>query len=99
MNEDRPKLVQVKALPGYRLFLQYDDGVEGVADLSDKVGTGVFAPLADEQIFSQVAVGPEGGVVWGDEIDLCPDALYLQVTGKSPEHLFPKLRELQRAHA
>ncbi len=99
MHEDRPQLVQVKALPGYRLFLRYDDGVEGVVDLSDKVGTGVFAPLVDEQVFSQVAVGPEGSVVWGDEIDLCPDALYLQVTSKSPEDLFPKLRDLQRMHA
>ncbi|MBI1865621.1 MAG: hypothetical protein HYR98_07860 [Nitrospirae bacterium] len=27
-----------------------------------------------------------------DRIDLCPDALYLRVTGKNPEDVFPALR-------
>ena len=34
------KPVYVKALPGYRLQLKYDDGVEGCVDLSEYVGKG-----------------------------------------------------------
>ena len=31
-------------------------------------------------------------LVWGGQVDLCPDALYLKVTGKEPEDVFPALR-------
>ena len=30
--------------------------------------------------------------LWGDQIDLCPDSLYLRATGKKPEDVFPALR-------
>ena len=35
--------VEVKALDNYRLWVKYSDGVEGVVDLSNLVGDGVFA--------------------------------------------------------
>ncbi|MDQ1335100.1 MAG: hypothetical protein QG552_2050 [Thermodesulfobacteriota bacterium] len=34
------KITEVKVLNGYRLELAFDDGVCGVVDLSDLVGTG-----------------------------------------------------------
>jgi hypothetical protein len=37
-------------------------------------------------------------LIWGEELDLCPDSLYLQVTGKTPEDIFPALRG-EHAHA
>ncbi len=95
----RPKLVEVKALPGYRLWLRYSDGVEGIVDLSDRVGKGVFAAWLDESTFQKVTIGPGGEVAWGEALDLCPDALYLQLTGKKPEDIFPKLHELAATHA
>jgi hypothetical protein len=33
----------------------------------------------------------EGAVEWPGGIDMCPDALYLRMTGKQPEDLFPAL--------
>ena len=92
------KISNVKVLPGYRLELQFDDGVSGTADLSEAVGKGVFALWRAPLAFDQVRIGASGELVWGDRIDLCPDALYLKVTGKSPEDIFPALRE-QRPHA
>ena len=86
------KISKVKALQGYRLELEFDDGVSGTVDLSDLVGKGVFALLCDRRAFEQVRVGSSGELVWGDQIDLCPDALYLKVTGKTPEDVFPALR-------
>jgi hypothetical protein len=36
------KVSEVKVLPGYRLQLEFDDGVSGTVDLSEAVGKVVF---------------------------------------------------------
>ena len=41
-----PKPVEVKALSQYRIWLRYDDGVQGEVDLSDVAGRGVFQAWA-----------------------------------------------------
>jgi hypothetical protein len=92
------KIVKVKALQGYQLELEFDDGVRGVVDLSDLAGKGVFALWQDRCAFEQVRIGSSGELAWGEQIDLCPDALYLKVTGKKPEDLFPVLRQ-EPSHA
>ena len=86
------KISKVEVLQGYRLELAFDDGVSGVVDLSDLVGKGVFALWRDRHAFEQVRIGSIGELVWGDQIDLCPDSLYLKATGKKPEEVFPALR-------
>ena len=92
------KISEVKVLEGYRLELVFDGGARGVVDLSDLVGKGVFAIWRDRRIFEQVRIGSFGELIWGDQIDLCPDALYLKATGKKPEEVFPALR-CECAHA
>ena len=92
------RITKVKVLPGYRLELEFDDGVCGAVDLSEAVGKGVFALWRDPLVFEQVRIGSSGELVWGERIDLCSDALYLKVTGKKPEELFPALRD-QPTHA
>ena len=92
------RISKVKTLPGYRLDLEFDDGVRGVVDVSEDVGKGVFAPWCDPLVFEQVSIRSSGELVWVDRIDLCPDALYLKVTGKQPEDLFPALRD-RSSHA
>ncbi|OGL61587.1 MAG: hypothetical protein A3J27_04610 [Candidatus Tectomicrobia bacterium RIFCSPLOWO2_12_FULL_69_37] len=87
------RISRVKALPGYPLELEFDDGVCGTVDLSEAVGKGVFALWRDPLAFEQVRIGSSGELAWGGRIDLCPDALYLKVTGKKPEELFPALRD------
>jgi hypothetical protein len=89
-----PVPVEVKALEDYRIWLRYSDGVEGAVDLSHLVGKGVFRLWDDYREFQKVHIGPGGEIAWSDQIDLCPDALYLRLTGKKPEDIFPKLREL-----
>jgi len=86
------KIVEVKALPDYRLWVRYDDGVEGEVDLSHLAGRGIFAAWNDYKVFKRVHIGSSGVPSWNDDIDICPDALYLQVTGKTPEQVFPKLK-------
>jgi hypothetical protein len=83
--------VEVKALPNYRLWLRYADGVAGEVDLSHLAGRGVFALWNVPGEFEKVHVGPRGSISWTDDIDICPDALYMEITGKTPEQLFPAL--------
>ncbi len=86
------KVVSVTPRDQYKLYVQYDDGVAGEVDLSHLVGKGVFAAWNDRAFFEAVTVGQHGEIKWGDDIDLCPDAIYLQLTGKSAEDLFPNLK-------
>ncbi len=86
------KLINVTPKAEYKLQLEYDDGVSGEADLSDLVGKGVFAAWGDATVFETVTIGKHGELRWTDDLELCGDALYLQITGKSAEELFPNLK-------
>jgi hypothetical protein len=86
-----PKPIQVQPRTGYRIWIAYDDGVKGEVDLAHLAGKGVFALWNNRAAFEQVYIGENGQIAWSDEIDLCPDALYLEITGQSPEQLFPRL--------
>lgn len=88
--------IDVRPLPCYRLFLRYEDGVEGEVDLSHLVGCGVFSIWTHPGQFDKVTIGPSGEIRWSDELDLCPDALYMKLSGKSPEDVFPGLRQKRR---
>lgn len=83
-----PSLVSAEPLADYRVQLAYDDGVSGQVDLSHLAGNGVFSAWHDLAFFNQAKIGEYGELSWGNEIELCPDALYLQVTGKSPADIF-----------
>ena len=86
------KIAEVKALSGYRLWLRFTDGVEGEVDLSDLAGRGVFEAWNDRRFFEEVHIDDSGALAWGKQLDLCPDALYLRLTGKTPEEVFPNLK-------
>jgi len=86
------RIVKVKVLDAYRVELTYADGVHGVADLSHLVGKGVFSLWDDYDAFRSVQIGEGGELHWSDEVGLCPDALYMRITGKAPEEAFPRLR-------
>ena len=78
------KITAVKPLDGFRLWLRFSDGVEGIADLSDLADQGVFSAWNTRGLFASVKVTEYGTVAWANKIDLCQDALYLRITGKAP---------------
>lgn len=51
----------------------------------------VFAAWNDPRFFKEVRLGQAGAVAWGEDIELCPDALYMQLTGKPVEEVIPGL--------
>ena len=79
-------------LKGYTLQLTFRDGEVGTVDLSDLAGRGVFEIWRDLTVFQSVEVTPAGELRWIGDVDLCPDAMYLRMTGKSPEQEFESLR-------
>jgi len=75
------RVVEVRALPGYRLFVRFSDDTTGEVDLSKLVtggSAGIFAALRDPALFAQVYV-EYGAVMWPGEIDLAPDAMYDEI--------------------
>lgn len=84
-----PRPIEVRPLSPYRLWLRYDDGVEGEVDLSHLAGRGVFEAWGDPSLFKSVRLGPQEELVWGDRIDLCLDAVHMRLTGKRPDEVVP----------
>ncbi len=74
--------MEVEARDGYRIWLRYSDGTAGEVDLSHPAGRGVFAAWNDRACFEAVRVTADGGIAWGEDLDLCPDTIYMQLTGK-----------------
>jgi hypothetical protein len=83
--------VEVLPRAPYRLWLRYDDGSEGEVDLSHLSDGAAFAAWQDESFFRRAELGPHGEVAWGEAIELCPDALYLRLTGRDAAELMPGL--------
>ena len=81
----------VESRPGYRVWLRYADGSAGQVDLSNLAGHGVFEAWGDPAFFRGVRITPHGSVAWGEDIELCADALYLELTGKSVDEIMPGL--------
>lgn len=78
-------VVEVRPLDGYRVFLRFDDGVQGELDLEPLLMPfdGVFAPLRDLARFREVFVDTEGGTIaWPNDVDLAPEVLYSMVSGR-----------------
>lgn len=75
------RVAQAEPLENYRLAVRFVDGTTGTVDLSRLLHSsraGVFAPLADQAMFSKVSV-EHGVVTWPGELDLAPDAMYAEI--------------------
>jgi hypothetical protein len=75
------EVVAVEPLPSYRLRVEHLDGTTGIVDMSARVrapNAGVFAALADEDLFRQVYL-QYGAVTWPGELDLAPDAMHDEI--------------------
>jgi len=78
-------VIEVRALDGYRIWVRFEDGLEGEADLSDLAGRGVFRRWVEiPSEFLQARVDSESGtVVWPGGLDVAPDRLYNDVVRSS----------------
>ena len=77
-----PRPTEVEPRDGYLIWIRYSDGAAGLINLSSLVGRGVFATWRSLAFFKGVRLTENGAVVWGEDIELCPDARYMRPTRK-----------------
>ncbi len=92
MAQIRPTAVEAREC--HLIWLRYSDGSEGEVDLSHLAGEGVFEAWNDRAFFAAVSITDYDAIAWGEELELCPDALYMQLTGKSLAEVMPKAASL-----
>ena len=85
MNKTLPDIIQIKPLENFQLFLEYSDGVKGIADLSHLKGKGVFKWWDNYDNFKKVSFDGCGGLVWNENVDVDAFNCYLKITNKTFE--------------
>lgn len=74
----------ISVLPDYRLAVTFQDGTNGIVDLSSvrtASEAGIYAPLANAQLFEKAYVDL-GVVTWPNGADLDPAWMYEQIQEK-----------------
>jgi len=81
-------ITEAKYLTDYKVQVSFNDGKEGVADLSDVLRGPVFNPLKDKKLFAQLRVDEELATIsWPNGADLAPESVYFRVFKDVPELL------------
>lgn len=76
MDFKKAKIIACKPRPHYRVWIRFDDGLEGEVDLKHMMGKGVFKAWKSVDFFNQVRVDPKTNTLtWGEDIDLDPYVL------------------------
>lgn len=77
-----PQAVSIEAREGFRVFLEYDDGVSGEVDLSHLADTQVFGFWKEPGRFGEVGLDLRANeITWGKDLELCAWHLYEKMTG------------------
>ena len=83
------RVTECKASRNYRLWLRFDDGLEGSVFLGDLLEVSAFRVWRDVEEFCRVAVDPAAAtVVWDVGIRLDPDILYQDLLSSRPGKRF-----------
>jgi len=75
-------IIKAECLQPYKIKIRFSDNIEGIVDLSDLAGKGVFKFWNDPKNFNDVKIDPQTHTIMWDngKIDLCPDSLYEEIT-------------------
>ncbi|MCL2107427.1 MAG: DUF2442 domain-containing protein [Oscillospiraceae bacterium] len=72
-----PRVVSVSPDMNYKLQLAFDNGERRVFNAKPLLSLKIFEPLKNKQFFNMVQVA-HGSILWPNDIDYCPDTLYLE---------------------
>ena len=79
-------ITEAKYLTDYKVQVSFNDGKEGVADLSDVLRGPIFNPLKDKKLFAQLRVDEEmATIAWPNGADLAPESVYFKAFKNVPE--------------
>ena len=78
------KPTRAEARKGYRIWFEFDDGVEGTVDLDGFVGRGDWRVWEDRTFCESVRITRYRAIDWGecDDLDMCADREYRLITGR-----------------
>ena len=71
-----PRVKLVTPSSDYKLHIEFTNGERGIYDCSVLLDFGVFREFKDKNYFLKAKM-LDGTVVWPNEQDICPDALYI----------------------
>lgn len=75
---------EVKALENYRLKVKFADGTEGIADLSEFKGKGIFSEWDKNDLFYSVYIDKKTkAIAWNENLEIDVNNIYLKIIGKS----------------
>ena len=66
---------EVQYLHDYELLITFSNGEKKVYDGQEDITQGVFTQLRNKALFARARI-ERGTVVWNDELDIAPEALY-----------------------
>jgi len=67
----------VAPLDNFMLLIEFSNEEKRVFDVKPLLDKPVFQPLRDMEFFKKVHIIYDYTIAWNDEIDMCPDSLYL----------------------
>lgn len=85
----------VTAVEDYRIWIRFSDDSAGEVDLGRLAGRGVFSAWNDPRCFKDVHLGSSGAIACGEDIELCPDALYMELTGRTLDEVISGTADLE----
>ncbi|MBC7383081.1 MAG: DUF2442 domain-containing protein [Bacteroidia bacterium] len=83
MNKIVPNIKLAVALPDYKLFLEFEDGIKGEVDLSNFKSKAVFNYWNKVDNFLKVYVTDHGSIAWSDDIEIDSINCYLKITNQT----------------
>jgi len=69
------KVVEIKILDNYNVWLKFDDGYNSQINLKPFLGKGIAKELLDVDKFNTLNIEPGGGLAWYNGYDFCPNYL------------------------
>ena len=67
----------VMTMDDFKLLLEFNNKEKRVFDVKPLLEKSVFQPLKDKVLFDKVHIIYDYTIAWNDEIDMCPDSLYI----------------------
>jgi hypothetical protein len=80
-----PRIKYVKPIKDFRLWLEFNSGEVKIFNVKPYLTKGIFRELKNPELFNSIRI-VDGSVQWSNDVDFCPDTLYLESASFSLKH-------------
>ena len=78
------KVVKIKLLESYKVWLEFDDGFSNEIDLEPYLGRGIAKELLQKEKFKTLKMEAGGGIAFYNGYDFCPNHLRMLMDKNYP---------------